>query len=442
MKRLISASCIFLLVMALLVGCATKVESPTVSETEKDTTTKETEEVSTAISKKATINLFQNKPEITEQLVVLKKEYEESHPGITLEIETVVFAEAYTALKTKFASNEMPDIFSNEGYQQLDMWIDNLEDLSDQPWVKDIIEVAKDSMSKDGKTYGLPLSLEGYGYVYNKDLFAKANITELPKTLSELKVVAEKLESKGITPFANALQIWPFLGKYSINNFIAKLPDPNAFIKGLNDGTAKFSDYRQLFEDMLKNVELIVKHGNKDQMTTDNDRMYGLLTSGECAMFQNGNWTEIVMRRTNSEVNVGLMPIPINDDVSLNDKLFVGVPTNWVIYKNSKAKTEAKEFLNWLVTSDAGKRYITKEFKFIPAFKSIQASPEDIGQLGQDVQKYISEGKVLGWHWQKYPDGAIQEFNATLQKYIVGKLTSDQVLIEFQETWDKLKPKK
>ena len=80
------------------------------------------------------------------------------------------------------------------------MWIDRLEDLSDQPWVNDLVDMAKEPMTKDGKVYGMPMNLEGWGYIYNKDLFEQAGITELPKTYAQLEDAAKKLEAAGITP--------------------------------------------------------------------------------------------------------------------------------------------------------------------------------------------------------------------------------------------------
>ena len=40
-----------------------------------------------------------------------------------------------------------------------------------------------DTAIVDGKVYGLPLSMEGFGYIYNKDIFAEVGIDPLPKTM-------------------------------------------------------------------------------------------------------------------------------------------------------------------------------------------------------------------------------------------------------------------
>ena len=63
-------------------------------------------------------------------------------PNVKIQIETVGGGADYgAALKAKFNSGDKPDIFNNGGFSDLDQWIENLEDLSDQPWVKDLVKV-------------------------------------------------------------------------------------------------------------------------------------------------------------------------------------------------------------------------------------------------------------------------------------------------------------
>src|SRR5690606_33251536 len=135
-----------------------------------------------------TVTIFQFKTEIVEGLNELKVEFEKEYPNIKLDIQTVGGGADYdAALKTKFASGDAPDIFSNNGYSKLDMWQDKVEDLSDQPWVQDLVPLAAEPITKDGKVYGMPLALEGFGYIYNKDLFQQVGITVPPRTYTELE---------------------------------------------------------------------------------------------------------------------------------------------------------------------------------------------------------------------------------------------------------------
>ncbi|PET57008.1 ABC transporter substrate-binding protein, partial [Bacillus sp. AFS001701] len=164
-------------------------------------------------NEKITLNIFQFKAEIAKDLEALTKEYEKENKNVTVKVQTVGGGADYgAALKAQFASGNEPDIFNNGGYQEAVTWKDKLEDLSDQDWVKDLYPETEKPMTVDGKLLGMPMNTEGYGFIYNKDLFDKAGITQLPKTLTELEATAKKLKDAGITPFSVGYGEWWILG--------------------------------------------------------------------------------------------------------------------------------------------------------------------------------------------------------------------------------------
>lgn len=386
-----------------------------------------------------TIKIFQFKVEIAEALNKLKVEYEASHPGIKLDIQTVGGGSDYgAALKAKFASGEEPDIFNVGGYTELNTWVEKLEDLSGEPWVSDLVDVSKDQITKDGKIYGQPMNLEGYGFLYNKDLFAKVGITKVPTTLTELDAAAQKLQAAGITPFVNGYQEGWVLGLHALNVPFAHQADPTAFINGMNEGTQTIAG-NEKFDGFMNLLDLTLKYSNKNPLTTDYNTEMTMFATGKAAMTQQGNWTQVQIDGITPNMNIGILPMPISDNSEENDKLFVGVPNNWVVNKNSKVKAESKELLNWLVTSVEGKKYITKEFKFIPSMKSITATKEELGALGAEVVKYSQEGKLLSWQQPRFPEGAWNEFASSMQSYVGGKLDKAKLFDEFQKTWANLK---
>ncbi|WP_044479065.1 ABC transporter substrate-binding protein [Paenibacillus antibioticophila] len=386
-----------------------------------------------------TVKIFQFKTEIVEGLNELKVEFEKEYPNIKLDIQTVGGGADYAAaLKTKFASGDAPDIFSNGGFAELDMWQDKIEDLSDQPWVQDLVPLAAEPMTKDGKVYGMPMNLEGIGYIYNKDLFEKAGITETPKTIAELEDAAKKLQAIDVTPFGNAYQEWWLLGNQGISVAFARQDNVDEFIKGLNEGTATIAgnEHFKNWSDLLK---LTVQYGQKNPLTTDANTHLAMFASGEVAMMQEGNWAQTLVDNITPDMNIGMFPMPIDNDAEKNDKLTVGIPANLVVNKESASKEEAKTFLNWLVTSDLGKEYISKKWKFIPALMTIPATSEDIGMLGADVKKYVDENKVYGLQSSKFPDGVTQEFASVIQQLIADKVDVEGWMSNMQAAWDKLK---
>jgi len=389
--------------------------------------------------KKTTLNIFQFKAEIAKDLEALAKEYEKENKNVTVKVQTVGGGSDYgAALKAQFASGNEPDIYNNGGFQEAITWKDKLEDLSDQDWVKDLYPGTEKPMTVDGKLLGMPMNTEGYGFIYNKELFDKAGSTELPKTLSELTATVKKLKGAGITPFSVGYAEWWILGIHLLNIPFAQQPDPDKFIADLNAGKVKIPD-NDKFKEFLKLFDLTIEYGNKNPLTTDYNTQVTNFASGKTAMIQQGNWIQGMIDGITPNMKLGVLPIPINDDKEAMDRLPVGVPNNWVVNKNSKNKEEAKKFLNWMVSSDTGKKYIVEKFKFIPAVKTIEG--KGLGPIADDIQKYAKENKVLSWNWFKYPDGGVNEFGAAMQAYVGGEKNGKQLLQSIQDSWDKLKKK-
>ncbi|MGM0922194.1 MAG: ABC transporter substrate-binding protein [Bacillota bacterium] len=427
MKRFLLLCMSLVFVFGIMAGCSSKETS---KDGESGGDSKSGDEV-------VTLNFFQFKVEIADQLQEMIKEFEAEHPNIKVKLETVGGGADYgAALKAKFASGEEPDIFNNGGFKELELWKEKLADLSGEPWVEHVLPIGKVPMTDaDGKLYGMPVNLEGYGFVYNKDLFKKAGITEPPKTIDELKDAAKKLEAKKITPFSAGYGEWWVIGQHLLNIPFAQQEDPEAFIAGLYDGSEKIPGNKQ-FKEFKEVLDTELKYANDNPLTTDYNTQVTLFASGETAMLQQGNWTENMITEINPEINMGFLPIPISNDDSAG-KLPVGVPNNWVLNKNSEHLEEAKTFLNWMVSSETGKRFITEEFAFIPAFDNIE--PAGLGDLGTSILDYSKEEKTIPWTWFKWPDGANKEFAAAIQEYAAGKIDYDTLLERFQTSWDNLK---
>jgi len=74
------------------------------------------------------------------------------------------------------------------------------------------------STASDGKQYFMPTSYYTWAVNYNKDVFSEMGYTE-PQTMDELKALAGRMQSDGITPFAFANDgKWPIMGTFDILN--------------------------------------------------------------------------------------------------------------------------------------------------------------------------------------------------------------------------------
>ena len=143
-----------------------------------------------------TIDVFQFKVEFNEQFKAAAKMYEEENPGVKINISTVGGGDDYgAALKTKFASGEEPDIFNIGGPEDLKTWEKSLADVSDTKAFGEALEGTLDGVTKGDEVLGLPYNMEGYGLLYNKEVFEKAGIDPTSiKTQADLRKAVETLD--------------------------------------------------------------------------------------------------------------------------------------------------------------------------------------------------------------------------------------------------------
>ena len=87
--------------------------------------------------------LYNNKIETVEALQKTADAFHQSHPDVSITIETTQSEQYSTSLKTRYASGEAPDIFMVTGKEDMLLWLDNLEDLSDQKWTADMVDISE-----------------------------------------------------------------------------------------------------------------------------------------------------------------------------------------------------------------------------------------------------------------------------------------------------------
>lgn len=140
-----------------------------------------------------------------------------------------------------------------------------------------------------------------------------------------------------------------------MNIAIAQQEDPDAFIQGLNNGTQSFRANKEV-KDVIRMLDLTVQYGNENFLTTDYNSEVELFATGRTAILKQGNWVQSKIDQISPNMNIGFLPMPINDSAE-NNALPVGVSNNWAVNKESspEKKKEAKKFLNWMVSSETGK---------------------------------------------------------------------------------------
>ncbi|MDC7241388.1 MAG: extracellular solute-binding protein, partial [Spirochaetales bacterium] len=105
-------------------------------------------------------------------------------------------------VKTRLATGEMTDIFYyNAGslLQALNPQ-QTLVDLADEPFMNNVDDAFKMTVSQEGHVYGVPnQTAMGGGILYNKKVYADLGLS-IPKSWAEFAANNEKIKAAGITP--------------------------------------------------------------------------------------------------------------------------------------------------------------------------------------------------------------------------------------------------
>lgn len=382
--------------------------------------------------KKVVIDIFNIKVETKDQLESLIEKYESENENIDIRLTTVGGGQdAASALQAKFSSQEEPAIFLLSGLSDVEKYQDYLLDVSDMESAKTAIEGTLQGVEIEGVPYGIPLNIEGYGWMINKEIFEEAGVD--PSTISsysDFVNAVETIDSKKDELGLDA--VFAFSGKedwvvsqYS-SHFAAHEYDNNVKVGYEAD------EFNYVYGDRMKEyTDLVNQYNVQPILSLDySTSVEELFTGGRVAIVHQGNWIVPSLDSIDpdfSKDKLGILPLFVADD----DIGTIGAGPSWYWginkQKDDKVIAASKEFIDWMYTSDYGKQQIVEEFKYVPAHENYNI--ESISDpVSQEVYHMLLEGKSTGWAHNQYPDG----FSETVlfpefQKYLNEDITWDEL---------------
>lgn len=402
---------------------------------------------------KAKIDIFQNKSEFATQLEAAAQTYMAEHPDVTINIETVQGSDYNTSLKAKFLNDDQPEIFGCGIANILEDYKDYVDDLSDQPWAEHIRPEYRADVTFNGKVLGLPLSVEGYGLVYNKEIFEAAGIDASQLTTYEAI-------DKAFANLQEQIDSGKLKDRYPVLEAVEEYAAKETFIPGIHMSNVALqaelksaqdaynaSEIEFTYADEFKAlVELETKYTPaKDNLSRLNSVDYSSEIGGglgieRVAVVQQGNWIAPEVQNVAPEIadKLDILPIPLKGVVE--DSIATGVSFNWCVNKTSSDadRQAAKDFLNWLFQSEEGKKIVVEELGCIPAFDNYDGLEQN-NALSQAVVRYIDAGKTMPWVFSGYPNGYEARAAADIQGYFAGDLTWEQCIEAMKADWKDLR---
>ena len=451
-KRIFACILALCLIACAFVGCG---------ETEKkDDTASKTEKVDT--SGVDHIYFLNFKPEIADKYEAIAAEYEKE-TGIKVKVTTAASGEYEKTLTSEIAKSDPPTIFQINGPIGYSNWADYCADLKDTELYNILSDKGVElAVKKDGGVYGIPYAVEGYGIIYNDEIMQKyfktdgavVTATDEIKSFDTLKKVVEDMTAK-----KDDLGIEGVFGSTSLKTgddwrwqtHLVNVPlfyefntnDESPITNCLNADTFEFKysdNYKNLFDLYTDNSCTEKKLlGSKTV-----DESMAEFATGKCAMIQNGNWAWSQVSGVDGNVvaedSIKFLPLYMGIEGEENQGLCVGTENYFAINSEVDEATQQAsiDFLEWLFTSDYGKKAVIEELGFITPFTSFKEDEKPTDPLAKDVLAWMAktDANNVSWTFAGIPsENWKNEFGASLLEYVQGQKDWAKVVDDAKSTW-------
>jgi raffinose/stachyose/melibiose transport system substrate-binding protein len=314
-----------------------------------------------------------------------KKQFNGIYPDVNVEFEAITDYE--NEVKIRMNSTDYGDVLLIPRAITLDQMPSFFEPLG-----------AADEMSKkyrfiseaafENKAYGIAITGNAQGFVYNKKIWNQAGITAAPKTpdefLADLQVIKDKTDA--IPLYTNYAAGWP-LGQWEESRGGVSA-DPAAVNELATDdapwapGKEHFVIDSLLFDSVAKGLT------EPDPATTEWELSKQLIADGKIATMRLGSWAVIqLQQKAANPADIGYLPFPTQVDGKFQSP--IGGDFKNAINVHSENKPAARAWLDWFADKS---NYATDQGGVSPLQDGPQpATLADFTQLGVETFELAAE---------------------------------------------------
>ncbi|MFE4951201.1 extracellular solute-binding protein [Leifsonia sp. NPDC056665] len=289
------------------------------------------------------------------------KDFEAANKGITVNLDVESWTDINNVIKTRIQGGKQPDILNIDAFAGFaaDDLLYPAKDIVSAKTLDDFQPAFNKNASIDGTQWGLPFIASARALFYNKDDFAKAGITDPPKTWADFEADAAKLKAAGVTPYGMPLGAEEAQAETAI------------WFYGAGGG---YGDAKTLTIDSAENVtgatemQKIINQGltEANPGSTNRTPLMNVFIQGQLGMQVGLPPIVGQIKDKNPSLKYGIAPIPTKDGSSFT----LGVADHLMAFKNKTDKKDAiKKFLDYFYTPAVYTKWVGAE-GFLPTTKS------------------------------------------------------------------------
>lgn len=405
-------------------------------------------------SEKGEVYFLNWKPEQEEAYKKIAEAYTKE-TGVKVKVATAASGTYEQTLKSEISKKDAPTLIQVNGPVGLASWKKYVEDISNTDFAKALKDPNLALKGEDGKIYGVPLAVEGYGIIYNQAIMkkyfalpgAKAKDMKEVNNFAKLKEVVEDMQAKkaqlGIDGVFAATSLAPgedWRWQTHLSNISMYYEYQADKVTDKKKAEFKFNnEFKNIFDLYLNNSTIDKK------LSTSKDVAASMaeFALGKAAMVQNGNWAwsqiEKVQGNTVKAEDIKFLPIYTGHSGEEKQGLCIGTEAFMAI--NAKASDANKkatiDFVNWLFLK-GGKQFVVKDLGFNAPFNNYTEADVPNDPLAKEVAASMANKdlQVVPWVFPTYPSQKFKDgFGQALGQYASGNLDWNGVVKVFVDGW-------
>ncbi|GAE04478.1 ABC-type sugar transport system, periplasmic binding protein ycjN [Paenibacillus sp. JCM 10914] len=334
--------------------------------------------------------------------------------------------QAKQILQTRLSSNDAPDIYTLHAIADIPTYYEAgyLSDLTDQPFVNELFDSVKQTVTYNEQVVALPMESLSWGYLYNKEIFADLGLTP-PQTLDEMKEVVNTLNANDIKPFELAFQeswIPQLMMALSLGGIVnSEHPD---WIEKMNEGTASYKDVEEVFDI----IDLIMENGTDKPFEVSGATGSADFANGKAAMWVQGTWQAETLLKVNPDMQIGVAPLPVSNNPD-GTMINLSTSTSLAVSPTSENQEVAMALLNFILDGQESSA-LFEELKFNPVSNVHQY---ETFPWVDEASQYVSEGRA--YQDLSLPNGVTDETAKQLQSYYTKDVSKEDVIKALDNAW-------
>ncbi|PRZ04825.1 carbohydrate ABC transporter substrate-binding protein (CUT1 family) [Isoptericola sp. CG 20/1183] len=313
-----------------------------------------------------------------------KERFEAEYPDVTVEFEALTDYEGEIAVRMNTADyGDVLLIPNSVTPDQLGTYFEPLGTVEELSEKYRLVE----EKAYDGQGYGVSITVNTQGLVYNKKVWEAAGITDLPTTpdefLDDLQAVADSTDA--VPYYTNYADGWP-LSQWDGNRGAMGDPEYQNTHVAHSDTPWAADEWHGISDGLLFDI---VANGlsEEDPTTTNWEESKTLLGSGEVATMLLGSWAITQMQQAAEDAgasadDIGYMPFPYQVDGTFHAQV-AGDYKN-AINVNSEHKAAARAWIEWFAEESG---YAYDEGGISPLVDG--PAPETLGDFDAAGVEYV-----------------------------------------------------